>query len=685
MEHHFFEPILSYLKAHPHMGLLFTFLVAFSESLPLIGTVIPGTVTMTIVGILIGTGALPATVSIVIASLAAFAGDSIGFVFGYHYNERMRTMWPFKKHPKWLAMGEAFFKKHGGKSIIIGRFIGPARSTVPLIAGLLKLTWGRFAIAAIPSAFLWAIMYLTPGILLGAVSREIPEGETTRFFLYGLAVVAAIWLTFWLIQHFFIQLSRLINHLTDKLWNYLSKKHAGKFFIRHIENQQKPSDHHQLTLFLTACLSGLLFLILFWSVRHHGALTDANYPIFHALQSIRTTSVDKVMVIFTIMGMPTTIFMVTILTTAGLIGLKQWRSACHFFAGLIAVSGIAWIFKKTSHSLRPQGYEHLAASYSFPSGHTALSVYALSFIAFLIAQLLRKGNRWIPFVISTVFITAIGFSRLYLGAHWLTDVIGSVLLGLAVLLLCIVSYRRMPTSSHAFNITLPQAALLFTIGLILPIAINIPRSFTSSLSDYTPVLPIQTITITNWWHNPLQYTPVYRNNRLGQPFQPFNVQWQGDLARITQTLQKNGWEIIPTTSNTKLKSTFQRLTNHDAQYHIPLLNWLYHNKPPALFMIKNIPDRKSIVELRLWDSNIQFTSQKQPLWIGALDVRTAPKKLFSLKDKATMSLQGHIGLSDLKQDAKLYQRKVIVITTNSTLVDIQKLNWDGKILLIREK
>lgn len=685
MEHHFFDPILSYLKAHPHMGLLFTFLVAFLESLPLIGTVIPGTVTMTIVGILIGTGALPAILSIVIASLAAFGGDTIGFVFGYHYNERVRTMWPFKKHPKWLEMGESFFKKHGGKSIIIGRFIGPARSTVPLIAGLLKLTWGRFTIAAVPSAFLWAIMYLTPGILLGAVSREIPEGETTRFFLYGLGIVAVIWLMFWLIQHFFIQLSRLINHQTDKLWHYLSKKHAGKFFIRHIENQQKPSDHHQLTLFLTSCLSGILFLILFCSVRHHGMLTAANYPIFHALQSIRTASMDKAMVVFTIMGMPITIFMITMLTTVGLILLKQWRSAIHFFTGLIAVSGIAWIFKKLSHSPRPQGYEHLASSYSFPSGHTALSVYTFSFIAFLIAQLLRRDNRWIPLIISTSFITVISFSRLYLGAHWLTDVIGSILLGLAVLLMCMVSYRRMPTITQAFHLPTKRAIILFSICLLLPFMMSIPRSFTSNLRDYTPVLPIQTISLKSWWRNPLQYTPAYRNNRLGQPFQPLNVQWQGDLSHITTTLQKNGWEIIPTTSKTKLKSTFQRLTNHDAQYHIPLLNWLYHNKPPVLFMIKRIPEHKSIIELRLWSSNIQFMKEKQPLWIGALDVRTAPKKLFSLKGKAEMSLQGHIGLSDLNQDAKQYQRKIIVTTTDPNLKDIQKLAWDGKILLIREK
>jgi len=141
MDSHYFNVILTYLRLHPHMGELFTFLVAFSESLPLIGTVIPGSVTMTLVGILVGSGVMPVAWTLSIASIAAFCGDSIGYVIGYHYNERLPNMWPFKKHSQWLLIGEKFFKKHGGKSIVLGRFIGPARCMVPLVAGFLRLAW----------------------------------------------------------------------------------------------------------------------------------------------------------------------------------------------------------------------------------------------------------------------------------------------------------------------------------------------------------------------------------------------------------------------------------------------------------------------------------------------------------------------------------------------------------------
>ncbi len=683
MEHHYFQTILTYLRAHPHAGELFTFLVAFSESLPLIGTVVPGTVTMTIVGILIGVGALPILFSLFIASLAAFAGDSIGFWVGYYYNERLRIMWPFKKHPKWLSMGEAFFTKHGGKSIILGRFIGPARSTVPLVAGLLRMTWLRFAMAAIPSAVLWAFMYMTPGIFLGALSREVPKGETTRFFLYGLSVLIIIWLAFWLIQHFFIQLARGINYLTDRCWDYLTRNDGGRFFIRLITNQQKKSDHHQLTLSLTAILSAIVFLILLISVRHHGALTEFNKPVFHALQAIRTPLWNKIFSVITLMGEPKTILAISVFITLGLSLKKQWRSAIHFLAAIVLASGSVIFFKAISHSLRPQGFEKVALSSSFPSGHTALSFVIFCFLAFLITQIVNKNYRWIPWTLAGILIISVGFSRLYLGAHWFADIMGSVLLGTTILLMCIVSYRRMPKKINALTLSPLAITVLLCVSLGVPWSVNITRSLTNILGDTTPIWPIQRININAWWQSPLQYTPLYRNNRLGIPYQPFNVQWQGSLQQIAKTLEKKGWKSILTHQKFKLKNSLQRFSSLEAEYHMPLLAWLYHDKPPVIVFIKHIPKQNRVIELHLWESDIVLQPHNKPLWIGAIDIRIPPKKLLSFKNGTHISLLGNEGLDKLYKDTAHFNRKFIYATVEPQIKAIHQLGWRGKILLIR--
>src|SRR3990167_3158336 len=152
MIEHYITLIVNFLRIHPALAQLFAYLIALAESLPLIGTVVPGSITMTAVGTLIGSHVLPGFSTITWASVGALTGDCIGFWVGKHYHQQLRHAWPFKKYPHWLQWSETFIQKHGGKSIIFGRFVGPARSTVPMVAGLLKLSWLRFITAGVPSA-----------------------------------------------------------------------------------------------------------------------------------------------------------------------------------------------------------------------------------------------------------------------------------------------------------------------------------------------------------------------------------------------------------------------------------------------------------------------------------------------------------------------------------------------------
>ncbi|MCB1827230.1 MAG: DedA family protein [Coxiellaceae bacterium] len=299
---HYFQPMINYIHQHPNIGALITFLVALAESLPLIGTIIPGSITMTAIGTMIGTGLLPGFSTLAWASFGALVGDTIGFGCGYLFNEKIRKIWPFRKYPHWLELSEKFFEKHGGKSIIVGRFVGPARSTVPLVAGLLKMTWLRFTVAAIPSAVMWALLYMVPGILLGALALELPPHVATEFIVIGLIVIVGLWLVFWALQYFFSQLAHIINVWIDKLWDVLIRHKPSRPFIRLIAVKGKPSDHYQLMLVILALVAGLLFLGIFYSVTHHAWLTQVNAPVFHLLQSLRTKDFDFVFIIITLLG-----------------------------------------------------------------------------------------------------------------------------------------------------------------------------------------------------------------------------------------------------------------------------------------------------------------------------------------------------------------------------------------------
>ena len=97
-QHH----VMVYFHSHPIASIFITLLIAFLEALPILGTIVPGSVMMTAVGALVGSGIVPAIPIIAGASVGAFIGDCLGFLLGVCYQNNYRHVWPFKKWlPRW--------------------------------------------------------------------------------------------------------------------------------------------------------------------------------------------------------------------------------------------------------------------------------------------------------------------------------------------------------------------------------------------------------------------------------------------------------------------------------------------------------------------------------------------------------------------------------------------------------
>jgi membrane-associated protein len=146
---------------------LIIFVAAIIESTPVIGTFTPGTLFLVFFGFLISISALSLPLCILVATIGAVTGDGIGYLLG-RYGSRF-----FKEHKGLLRLshielGRAFFAKHGGKSILIGRFVGVIRPIVPLVAGAIRMSMRRFLPLNILSALLWAGLLITVGYIVGA-------------------------------------------------------------------------------------------------------------------------------------------------------------------------------------------------------------------------------------------------------------------------------------------------------------------------------------------------------------------------------------------------------------------------------------------------------------------------------------------------------------------------------------
>ena len=680
----YFQPLINYIHQHPHVGELIAFLVAFAESLPLIGTIIPGSITMTAIGTLVGAAILPGFSTLGWAALGALTGDTIGFGVGLYFTDTIPKLWPFRKHPNWLQKSEDFFEKHGGKSIIIGRFVGPARSTVPLVAGILKMKWLRFILAAIPSAILWALLYMVPGILLGALALELPPHIATEFVLIGLATIVALWLAFWALQYFFSQLAHSINVIIDNTWDWLIHHKPSRPFIRLISVKGKPADHYQLTLTLLCIVNIILFLSIFYSVITKNALTHLNQPIFHLLQSLRTKPIDTFFIIITLLGQSTCMLTIGVLVAAGLAWIRQWRTCLHMLALDFLTAACVWSVKHIYHNPRPTGFQFVSSS-SFPSGHTAMSFVIISFLAYLTGKFCKKSLRWIPYTTAIILIFFIALSRLYLGAHWLTDVFGSFFLGFAILFAIIINYRRRAGKRFQTETSKSFWFILLIACIVIPWMVWIIKGYRFDEYRYTPVWPKIETSYQQWWRKPLTYLPTYRLNRFGKPVQPFNLQWAGNLNQIAALLLRHHWKEIELRYS--VKNTFRRFTKKNPEYHMPLLPWLYRHQPPTIVLIRHVQRNKSIIELRLWNSEAQFTNNKITLWIGTINYHIPAEKLLGIHRFAKeISLQESGGIKQLIADLKKqYQYKILNIPTKKQPKKVQPLNWDGNVIVIRKR
>jgi membrane protein DedA with SNARE-associated domain len=167
------ELVLETISGNFWLSLWFIFFIAATEAVFILGLFIPSTPVLLLAGGLIAQGKLPFWEIYLAAVLGAVIGDAISYTMGFWLKDRIKTVWPFRNHLPLIARGEAFFARHGGKSVFIGRFIPGVKTVVPGIAGMFGMDYWRFSIINVVSAFAWAAAHILPGMLLSAWLKSI--------------------------------------------------------------------------------------------------------------------------------------------------------------------------------------------------------------------------------------------------------------------------------------------------------------------------------------------------------------------------------------------------------------------------------------------------------------------------------------------------------------------------------
>ena len=186
---HILSIAFEWIKLHPSTAYGAVFLLALSESIPVLGAVVPGTAAILAIAALVPSGTVGLWPLLCAAFIGAVLSDGLSYYLGQRYHHEITGRWPLSRHPAILARSEAFFLRHGGKGVFLARFMPGIRAFVPMIAGMSRMPRSGFYAANVSSAAAWALTHVMPGVAIGGYFHA-GAGTVGWLALPALAVIA---------------------------------------------------------------------------------------------------------------------------------------------------------------------------------------------------------------------------------------------------------------------------------------------------------------------------------------------------------------------------------------------------------------------------------------------------------------------------------------------------------------
>ena len=274
----------------------------------------------------------------------------------------------------------------------------------------------------------------------------------------------------------------LLTAGAERLRIWASASHAWP--IRWLSSLLDASRHEAGALAVSAILligAAWLFFGVLEDVVSGDPLVLVDDTIYHALQTLRTAPGDAAMIAVTELGDTIVVVAVTIIVFLWLAWKRAWRTAAYWLVAIAGASALNTAIKLALHRARPNELLYSGSSvFSFPSGHSTTNMVLYGFLAFLVAREIRPARRLSVVLGAATLIFLIAFSRLYLGARWLSDVLGGLAFGSAWLALLGLFYLRRPAERIGAEalLALGCAALLLAGGF------NIYHSHAGDIERY---------------------------------------------------------------------------------------------------------------------------------------------------------------------------------------------------------
>ena len=603
-----FEALVAWIGQNPLAAGLVIFLIAFGDALVIVGVAVPAVPLLFAVGTLVGLGHVDGWYALLCASAGAFAGDGISYWVGHRFGPQLRQRWPFYKHPQWLARGEIAFRRHGMKSIVMARYVGAIRPFVPAIAGMLRMPLKQYGPASFVAAIIWSATFLAPGWLFGASLDLVAAVAGRLAIVLGvvLVLVAAIWTLVF-------QLWRWLGaHTTDMIERALAWSHRHPVLGRYSEaliDPNRPESASLLLLAIVLAFAGWGFFSLLISVSGGSAPSDLDLTVHQLMFALRNPLADVPMAFLASLGDAVVLWPAVLGVFAWLLWRRRHVAAWHWLAAPAFALALTWVLGWLLHMPKPPAAT-AAPGFSFPSASVTLATVVYGFFAVLIARELPGRKRAWPYVVTALIVALLGFSRLYLGAHWLSDVLAGMMLGLLWIAALGIAYRRRVVRSFWVR---PTATVFFVLVLGTA-AWHGSRVADDMLARFAPPLASTPLDASRWWAYDWQVAlPSHRNEMDAATAWPLNVQYAGRLDDLRARLLLAGWEDYDTGGWTGLLQTLDKEASPD---ELPVLPATHEGRAEALVMVRRGDDRRRMDVLRLWAAPVVLQPGDLKVWMG---------------------------------------------------------------------
>ena len=608
--------LLNWTSAHSAWSGPIVFLIAFIESLILIGILVPGILILLGIGALIALGALDFYSIWLAASAGAFAGDLISYLLGHKYREHLSDMWPFRNFPNALAQAREFIHKHGNKSVVFGRFIGPLRPLVPAVTGMLGMTPQRFLKIDIPACIAWAPAYLLPGMLFGA-SLEVASEYAGRLAVVLVIIATIIGLSIWLFRLLYESIAPVSAHSLRRMIRWSRRHQLLGRPVSALVDPTRPEALSLAMLGLSLVTTIVLLLVMVFLIPWGAQPLHLDQRVADLASALRSEMVDPIMITLYQLGRWRVLLFTAGVTLVWLLLQTRYKAAGHW---LLAIAGgsLLQLILTAILTAAPE-VTGLTLGTKSPSNEFALATTALGFFAVMEAADLHRIHRRWPYILASLGLILLAISRLYLGQDQLSNLTLGFLLGGSWTAIVGLAYRQ--RIRRFFKPVF--ASLVFFSALIIAVAYSANQQLESGASLYE--LPQQKLSSSSaqWWQQDWQLLDKERSRLGSHPSRAFNLQFVGNTDQLTHKLIQTGWQNSTSVGWLWPLKTLNPKPD-SSTLPIPGRDYLGRKESLKLHLPETIDDSgyQRVITLRLWPSGMQMNDSGETVYMGQLIAET---------------------------------------------------------------